>query len=128
MGTLRGRTRFGRSIDRPFIEARAQGPLPQSRPPFGRSIDRPFIEARHGPCLVSSTAAHLADQLIGPSLKRRIASQHAHVARVFGRSIDRPFIEARALRPRPAVPDRHLADQLIGPSLKPGDVGLVERR
>ena len=37
---------FGRSIDRPFIEAFDQ---PGSNPTgsrFGRSIDRPFIEAR----------------------------------------------------------------------------------
>ena len=85
---------FGRSIDRPFIEAAC--PCRRGAPTsctFGRSIDRPFIEAlvRFRPAGLVST--HLADQLIGPSLKPVRASHRLRLD-VFGRSIDRPFIEA----------------------------------
>ena len=64
-----GQRRFGRSIDRPFIEGVRHLILYAYDVKFGRSIDRPFIE--------------------GSS----ISATRRSPGRAFGRSIDRPFIE-----------------------------------
>ncbi len=83
---------------------------------FGRSIDRPLIEA-FGTEDHAAASTGLADQLIGPSLKLREEPRLARVLRGLADQLIGPSLKPAGFVAADQVPGR-LADQLIGPSLK----------
>ncbi len=109
---------FGRSIDRPLIEAAHTSHICVSASSFGRSIDRPLIEAHKLREEIVDTLPGLADQLIGPSLKRRQHRTEQRKASCLADQLIGPSLKLGRHRAEGDGLDG-LADQLIGPSLKP---------